>query len=67
MVRIFRQQLFDPDFAVLSGGNDIGEGSAAIDREIPGQGHRRMEADAVGGLNEAFLKIILRIAELRSA
>ena len=43
---VFRQQLFDAPSSVDSGRNDVGEGSAAIDRKIPGHGHGRKEADA---------------------
>ncbi len=54
--RIFRQQLFDPHPAVRCRGDDIGEGSSSVDREVPGQGHDPIEAERRDSLNKVIAR-----------
>ena len=51
---ILRQQLLDPLPPIGAGGDQVGEGPAAIDREIPGLGHDRSEAEPPPSLNASY-------------
>jgi len=64
LTRIFRKQFFDALPAIGRSGDQVGESPAAIDREVPDQGHGRIEAEGGGALNDTFLKLFLRVVEL---
>ena len=46
---IFRQQFLDAQAAVGRAGDDVGEGPAAIDREVPDAGHAAIKQMAASG------------------